>query len=227
MTFNGATATTQSTGSLSDAYSGAITGDLTNNVLTFTGGSSIVADGAQTAYQPPVGGANTAGTVQNYGGFFSNISVLSFSFSSDADLRGLNLSITGGSAAVGGPANGLSFTLEGGDANYSVMNLQALGVPNGYYSDSLGGLVATNASTSPVTLSQNGSTETLTIPVNLTFSFSEEGLPATINLTGNLVSTYAVPEPSELALLAGAAGALLALGFARRACWRGFPRKVE
>jgi autotransporter-associated beta strand protein len=195
MTFNGSTATTQTTGSLSDGYSGAITASLANNALTFAGGSSIVAEAASTGYQPPIGGANTEGSPQNYGGYFSSISVASFSFSSDADLRGLNFDITGGSAAIGAPANGLVFTIETGATNFSVTNLAAIGVPNGYYSENLGKSgtnVATNTSTSPVTVTVAGATETLTIPVNLTYIVTEENLPATLNFKGNLVSSAAI-----------------------------------
>ncbi len=189
MTVNGATATAQAPGSLSDSYSGSLTANLLNTTLTFSGGSTILANAATTAYQPPLGGANTEGSPQNYGGYFSSISVLGTSFSSDADLRGMDLDITGGSVALGGPANGLTFTTESGATNFSVPNLPALGVTAGYYSQNLSGSAATNASTLPVTLTVAGSTETLTIPVDLTYSFSEDGIPASVRVTGNLVAS--------------------------------------
>ena len=190
MTFNGATATAQAPGSLSDSYSGSITANLTNTTLTFSGGSTILANAATTAYQPPLGGANTQGSTQNYGGYFSSITLPpSYNFSSDVDLRDMNLDITGGSVTVGSPANGLTFTAESGATNYSVPALPDYGVTAGYYSQNLQGYSATNASSLPVTLTVAGSTETLTIPVDITYSFSEESLPATFHVTGNLVAS--------------------------------------
>jgi autotransporter-associated beta strand protein len=192
------TAVAQDPGALSDSYSGTITASLANNILTFTGGSSIVALAATNAFSPPLGGANTEGSPQNYGGLFSNISVppysAAYTFNSDADMRQLNANITSGSAALGGPANGLTFTLASGATNFSVPTLPLYGVTAGYYSTNLAGSSSTNASNSAVTLTVTGSTETLTIPVNITYKFSEQTIPASFQVTGNLVATAVVPS---------------------------------
>jgi fibronectin-binding autotransporter adhesin len=201
MTFNGATATAQVPGSLSDTYSGSLLASLNGNTLTFSGGSQIVALAAPTGYQPPLGGANTEGSPQNYGAYFSNVSVVVFSFSSDADVRELTMDVTGGSVAVGSAASGLTFTALSGATNYSVPPGAIPGY-SGYYSQNFSGTSAVNSSTAPVTLTASGSTETLTIPVSLTYSFSfdvsvgssEFEYPGSINVTGSLVATALAPS---------------------------------
>jgi hypothetical protein len=216
MTFGSVAATAQVPGSLSDTYSGSIEADLTNNTLTFSGGSSIVALAATASYVPPLGGANTQGSPQNYGGYFQNISIPLYTFNSDVDLRDVNLDITSGSVVVGSPASGLVLTVESGAENFSVPALPLYGVTAGYYSQNFSGTTANNASSSLVTLAVSGSTETLTIPVNATINFTEEGEAASVNLTGNIVATYAVPEPSTIALLAASAIGLIGYGLRRR-----------
>ena len=194
MSFNGVSATAQSPGSLTDGYSGSITANLANNTLTFSGGSSIVALAATASYQPPLGGANTQGSTQNYGAYFQSITIPGYTFSSYADLRDLDLDITSGSVTVGGPASGPMFTALAGATNYSVPALPLYGVTAGYYSENLQGYTASNASTGLVTLTVSGSTETLTIPVNATYTFTEESLPAIVTVTGNLVATAVAPS---------------------------------
>jgi autotransporter-associated beta strand protein len=194
MTFGSVAATAQTPGSLSDTYSGSITGNLAGNTLTFSGGSSIVALAATASYVPPLGGSNTEGSPQNYGAYFQNISIPFYTFNSDADLRSLDLDITSGSVAVGSAGSGLTFTAESGAANYSVPALPLYGVTAGYYSKNFSGTTANNASSSLVTLAVAGSTETLTIPVNATINFTEEGEAASVNLTGNLVATAVAPS---------------------------------
>jgi hypothetical protein len=67
-----------------------------------------------------------------------------------------------------------------------------------------------------VTLTNSGSIDILTIPVDATFSVSFSGVSGTVEFKGNIVSEYAVPEPSTLALLIASAVSLPAIAWRRR-----------
>jgi autotransporter-associated beta strand protein len=192
LTVAGATATAQAPGSLSDSYTGSITADLTNNVLTFTGGNSIRANAAPGQNFLPhlqsSGGTNTEGSVQDYGAYESKITVIIFSTSSDIDFRDLKLDITAGSVAIGAKPNNLTFATENHSCSNYTLNIPSLG-DVGNYSKELYNpvLTATDASANVVTVTKSGSSGVLTIPVDATFTTSYSGVTGTAELKGNIV----------------------------------------
>lgn len=193
----GLASTAQKPGSLVDAFTGTITGDLSGGVLTFSGGSEI------TALLNPAGPFTTADNLfdgpGNYGvqadGFVTGYGL--------ANMRGiyrdLKFDITTGTAQNGSAPNGQNIILTEGHLDYTI-------VLNGTLfegkSSSLVGRGGANTSDSLVTLTPT----TLRLPVQITtgdYSNRRE------NYEGWIVAV--IPEPGVLSLgLFGMAAILIA-----------------
>lgn len=179
--------TEQAAGSLTDSYSGTITGDLVGSTITFAGSSAIVANLHPSAPFAPT--PSVAGSVDNYGG---NVLTATIAF------RSIVLDIASGTATHGSATTApLSFT--SGHADYDAVSL---GV--GVGTINLIGQSAANAAVGAVTIVTSGSTETLTIPVSITYPGDVTAL-----FEGQIVAVRTVPEPASLAFGALGLAALL------------------
>lgn len=189
-------------GSNIDSWGGTITADLTGGVLTFSGGSSIVADlhplgPFSTAPFPSVAGGDNYGVMGsgNIGAPYGNVVV-------NGAYRSLSLDIMAGTSTNGAASTGMSLQFTGA----SKLDWGAttdLGPTGG--TSSLVGVSGTNSSAALVSLTPT----TLTLPVK----FQTPGSNRLEIWQGTLVANL-VPEPST-AVLGGLCG-LVALWGRRR-----------
>lgn len=189
----------QSAGSDTDFYTGTIVADETGGVLTFTGGSSIVAglNPGATPFTP-----NKTPGLDNYG-----IQTVSATPTTGGvvfvALRNTSYDITTGTLSDGVAPSGM---------NLQIPNIP---IPTGPFGDVtlLGALTTagggSNSTTVPASLTTSGGIETLVIPITRI-----TGTSAHFVTIGQITATRAVPEPSTIAL--GAVGALGLTYFAAR-----------
>lgn len=187
--------TEQTPGSGTDTYSGTIAADETAGVLTFSGGSSIVA-ALNTAGPPPYTPTAFPGT-DNYG------------------IKTITATPTTGGVIFAALRNTV-FDLTAGTVQDALIpsgvNLQVL--PGAFASVTLFGSLGTAGAGADSTgvaasLTTSGGIETLTLPITRI-----TGTSAHIVLIGQIVATRPVPEPSTIAL-AGMAAVGIAV-----AAWR-------
>lgn len=176
----------QAPGSLVDAFTGTITGDLNGGVLTFSGGSSIV------ALLNPAGPFTTAPNVLdgpgNYGvtanGFITGYGLATI----NGVYRNLVFDITAGTAQNGMAPSGQMLTLTSGDLDYGIfLNNQ----PFQAASSSLIGKGGANTSADLVALTPT----TLVLPVKIStgvYSNRQE------DYLGVIVAV--IPEPGVVSL---------------------------
>jgi hypothetical protein len=183
--------TEQVPGSGTDTYSGTIAADETGGVLTFSGGSSVVA-ALNTAGSPPYTPTTPAG-VDNYG--MKTVSATGTTGGVVfAALRNTAFDITSGTVS--------DLTVPSG------VNLQ---IPNGAFGAvTLFGALSTAGAGADSTgvaasLTTSGGIETLILPITRI-----TGTSAHFVLIGQLVATRQVPEPSTF-VLAGVSAAGLAV----------------
>lgn len=190
----------QAPGSLVDAFTGTITGDLTGGVLTFSGGSSIV------ALLNPAGPFTTAPNVLdgpgNYGvkanGFITGYGLAAI----NGVYRNLVFDITAGTVQDSMAPSGQTLTLTSGTLDYGIF---LNNTPFQAASSSLVGKGGLNTSASAVTLTPT----TLVLPVKIStgvYSNRQE------DYLGVIVAV--IPEPGVASL--GLAGLLAAWMVRRR-----------
>lgn len=173
----------QAPGGDTDFFTGTIVADETGGVLTFSGGSSIVA------------GLNPAGPftpslpsgVDNYG-LVTVAPVIAGPIS--VAIRNQAFDITAGTLQNGSPANVTFLTTSGVQVN-SVSGAV-----------SLVGNSGPNASVVPASLTITGGIETLVLPI---LRNPVPGAPGQVFFGGQIVATANVPEASSVALSASAA----------------------
>lgn len=200
-TDQGLPANPQTPGALSDQWGGAITADLTGGVLTFTGGSSIIA--ALNPSAPFVGNPTHTTGIDNYGELASGlISVGTLSIT--GSYQGLVLDIPAGTVQNGATPVGMTLAFTGGALEYSGFAPALGGAFVGTSAMQSSSGVGANTTSNLVSLTAVGSTELLIMPVQ----FQTTGGSGRVeNWSGQIVAVATVPEPSTIAL------ALLGLGF--------------
>jgi PEP-CTERM motif len=180
--------TAQSPGSLSANFSGTIVADLTGGVLTFTGGSSIIA-----ALNP--GPFTTAPNTLNGGGNYGVTASGPVSGAGFAVINGVYRSlvfdITSGTSQNGSASAGQNFSLTSGNLDYGVT---LDGNPYQASSSSLIGKGGANTSALAVVFDGHA----LVLPVHVNTGLYSNRYE---DYTGTIVATVVVPEPSSLALL--------------------------
>jgi hypothetical protein len=172
----------QHDGSLNQFYQGTIAVDITDNVISFVGDSSIVAQ-AQKKYDPGSALANY-GMKGETGGPFSvklgEAAIRNFAF----DLTSTNLALSADSGAFG--AGGLRVHTTGGKLDYDLR-------VGGDGSSDLDDETPDNNATGNATLRGEGDNRTLTIPVDFTFDAGSTEL----RFRGTLVATSGSGAPVD------------------------------
>lgn len=183
----------QHSGSLSQSYQGTIVADLTGNVISFPGDSSIVAQ-AQKKHDPGSELANY-GMKGETGGIVSvklgEAAVRNFAF----DLRSTDLALSDVGAFGAG---GLRVHTTGGKLDYELR-------VGGDGSTNLDNKDPDNNATSNAMLRGDGDNRTLTIPVDFTFDAGSTEL----RLRGTLVATNGSGAPIDPNVVRIGAGTLL------------------
>ena len=174
-------------GSLTTSYTGAILANVTGSSIQFPGQSQIIAL-TNGVWQPGIGGTASSAPA-DYAGLLGP----QFAGASEAALRHIELDLT--SATL--PLNGDSF-----DSSTLIFSFPAASTSTLDYlvegfalsgSQSLTGY-STNSIVQGATLTQSGSTQTLTISIQTQFTFSLlSANDTTINLSGQIVAVYAPP----------------------------------
>jgi hypothetical protein len=177
--FLGQPMTQQSPGSMVDAWSGTITGDLLGSTLYFAGGSEVRAN-----LNPAAPFLPSASGVDNYGVQIPTLGAV-------AKYRDLAFDFTSGSLSHGASPSGNGVTVLSGAAEYFLP-------PTTLGTASMVGGTATNVATNPVSFNTTLDMESLVIPFQTTF-IDPNGIVVT--LTGTLVGTRSIPEPSSLGLI--------------------------
>lgn len=191
----------QSGGAMVASFGGTITGDLTNSVLTVSGGSAI------TALANPAGPFLPAGpgTVDAYGMLtFGSGGSSAANRIYDAQLDLTSGTLTDGSAFTGTVAYAGS---SGGIFPFFNSEPQPLA-----------GVSAGSAAAGLVSLTTSGFVETLTVPIDSNLILFGNGTGVEMRLTGSIVATRTVPAPGAAAVVGLAA--VGALGRRRRASGR-------
>lgn len=175
--------------------SGTIKADLNGGVLTFSGGSSIVAslNPAAPFTWPPDSAVNG---VQNYG-MLGQGTVPGYGFAQISGIyRDIILDINSGTAQDGAAPSGMALGFDSGALDYSILINSNPFQVNQTSSPLNDGNNAANTTASLVSLNGTGLYgDTLYLPISMTTSGSNRGEV----WTGVIVAT--VPEPSTLALV--------------------------
>ncbi len=194
-------------GSLVTNYSGTIVGDLSGGVLSFAGGSTILALGEPfNTYNPKT---QKSGNYDNYG-----IALVPAINLAEAALRDLQMDFVAGSVQdnqVPDMTNGIS--LEYALFTYAVYS-NPFGITPFSGEDELSEGGVDNTTSGKATLTNDGVTETLIIPIRRYSVLESDDGDVEIELVGQLYATRAVPEPSTFLLFG-----LAMLGFVGVA-WR-------
>ncbi|MGI8603305.1 MAG: hypothetical protein ACR2OZ_09935 [Verrucomicrobiales bacterium] len=200
-TFSGFNFSPQSAGSMTDTFSGSITGDLIGSTLTFGGGSNMNADANPSA--PFLPAVPDSGDPENYG------VAIPAPVNATGAYRRFTLDLPSGAVIHGAPpAGGSTFSITEGFLDY---NAPPANPPSGTVN--FAGRIGVNVSNSNVSITQSGGIETLTLPVS--FTFTDSGDTVSQTLDGTLVATRIIPEPS-LPLLSVLATAALSFRRLRR-----------
>ena len=179
-TYSGFTLAPQTAGSMSDRFGGAIVGDLSGGVLTFSGGSSITAQD-NGLFQP--GALGASGTADgNYGVVIPSIGEF-------GAYRSLIFGIVSGSVRDGA-APSLTLTYLNGFLDYA-------GPATGPGQLGFAGVVGPDSSSALARLTLSDNTETLRLPFTLALS-DASGLQQTFDGTIVGTRTVTVPEPSSV-----------------------------
>lgn len=203
LTINGTVAngplSQQTPGSLSTSYTGTVNADLTGNVITFTGGSSIDAVSQAVNQQPGANGL--PGSAPADYGFSASLGLFGTAF---VAARGVNFDVTSGGLTVtaGAIAGGTTLTFNNADVDYNA-NVT-------FGREELDGTTGANAAVG-ATLVTVGNLQTLTIPISAIYNASlVTSGDTTLNVAGTIVATRTiVPEPTTLTLLGGALMAMV------------------
>jgi hypothetical protein len=179
----GTTLSPQGPGADVDTYHGTIVGDLVAGVLTFGGGSAIIADATISGPFLPAFG----GTIDNYGMKTTALNPVFGLPAGPFAFRDVVFDITAGSLSDGTSPSLVDIPVTGTAAS-PFLGANALG-GNGIWH----GVGAASLTTS-------GGIETLTLPFQR--ESGQGGLH--VFLTGTLIATRVVPEPTSFVLLASA-----------------------
>jgi hypothetical protein len=168
----------QSPGSLSSRFAGMLNLNVSGQAITFDGSSRIDATLHSSApFAPPGPGED------NFGG--SAFVVFTTGVTAARDIE---FTILPGTTAFGAPASGLEFDFTRGVLAYSVNNI--FGPPSTGTEQLSESAPGTNQSSSPITRTDDGITETVTVPIDFTVSLSALNPDdCTLRFQGQIVAT--------------------------------------
>lgn len=183
----------QHSGSLIQNYQGSIVADVQDSLLSFPGGSSVIAQATKN-YDPGTGPANY-GMKGETGGLFSiklgEAAIRNFAF----DLKSTDLALSD-AGAFG--ANGLDVLTTGGTLQYDLR-------VGGDGESDLDDKDADNAAAGNATLRGDGDNRTLTVPIDFSFDAGSTNL----RFRGTIVATTGSGAPIDPNVVRIGAGTLL------------------